>query len=97
MKKFWNSYCVEPWNNWSMTYDTMLCMPNNNPQEAWHRNLLRSKIPGMFRGSTEHVFSVALPQLIQLEGLLRPDMLTFHVPLIYPEMMAKVKSKSNLQ
>ena len=45
----------------------------------------------MFRGSTEHVFSVALPQLIQLEGLLRPDVLTFHVPLIYPEMMAKAR------
>ena len=73
MDKFWNVNCIDPWNTWSVgLFDAPLCTPSNNTQEAWHRDLLRGRIPGMFRGSTEAVFKVALPQLAELDGLLAP-------------------------
>jgi hypothetical protein len=90
MDTFWNSYCVDPWDNWSVgLFDTPLCTPSNNTQEAWHRDLLRAKIPGMFRGSTEHVFKVALPQLVQMDGLLKPTTIPFKVPAIPKLMLEK--------
>ena len=64
MDTFWTVNCVAPWDTWSTgLFDAPLCTPSNNTQEAWHRELLRSRIPGMFRGSTEHVFKVTLPQV----------------------------------
>jgi hypothetical protein len=88
MDTFWDSNCVEPWNNWSVgLFDAPLCTPSNNAQEAWHRDLLRARIPGMFRGSTEHVFRVALPQLVQMDGLLKPTTIPFEVPAIPPGML----------
>jgi hypothetical protein len=88
--KFWNSYCVEPWDCWSVgLFENPLCTPSNNTQEAWHRDLLRSRIPGHFRGSTECVFNVALPKLIDMDALLQPSILTFDVPAIPAKMMQK--------
>ena len=43
----------------------------------------------MFRGSTETVFMVALPQLIIMDGLLMPTVLPFSVPAIPKEMLVK--------
>ena len=37
-------------------------------QESWHRSILQAKIPGMFKGSTDHVFKVAMPSLIEIDG-----------------------------
>ena len=66
MKMFWNSNCLEPWSNWHMgRADVVLCTPSQNAQESWHKQILHSKIPGMFRGSTERVFMEALPQLLR--------------------------------
>ena len=88
MDKFWNVNCIDPWNTWSVgLFDAPLCTPSNNTQEAWHRDLLRGRIPGMFRGSTEAVFKVALPQLAELDGLLAPTELPFEVPAIPKAMM----------
>ena len=41
----------------------------------------------MFRGSTEAVFKVALPQLAELDGLFAPAKLPFEVPAIPKAMM----------
>ena len=90
MDKFWNSNCIEPWCNWYMgRADVVLCTPSQNAQESWHKQLLLSKIPGMFRGSTETVFMVALPQLIIMDGLLMPTVLPFSVPAIPKAMLMK--------
>jgi hypothetical protein len=90
MKTFWNSNCIEPWSNWHMgRADVVFCTPSQNAQESWHKQLLLSKIPGMFRGSTETVFMVALPQLIIMDGLLMPTVLPFSVPAIPKEMLVK--------
>ena len=90
MKKFWNSNCIEPWSNWHMgRADVVLCTPSQNAQESWHKQILQSKIPGMFRGSTERVFMEALPQLIIMDGLLMPTVLPFSVPAIPKAMLAK--------
>ena len=70
-------------------FENPLCTPSNNTQEAWHRDLLRSRIPGHFRGSTECVFNVALPKLIDMDALLQPSILTFDVPAIPAKMMQK--------
>ena len=90
MKTFWNSNCLEPWSNWHMgRADVVLCTPSQNAQESWHKQILHSKIPGMFRGSTERVFMEALPQLIIMDGLLMPTVLPFSVPAIPKAMLAK--------
>ena len=90
MDVFWNSNCQPPWDNWSMGLtDTPNSGPNNNPHEAWHRDLNRGRIPNMLRGSTEHVFEEALPQLIELDGLFKPTQLTFDVPAVPKGVMKK--------
>ena len=45
----------------------------------------------MFKGSTEGVFSTALPKLIRVDGLMLPNVLTFDVPAIPRSMMEKAK------
>ena len=90
MNTFWNSYCVDPWDCWSIgEFGCMLCTPSQQAQESWHKQLLKSRIPGAFRASTEHVFAEALPQLIQLDGVLSPTVLVFDVPAIPKQMMEK--------
>ena len=69
----------------------MLFTPHNQAQESWHKQILRSKIPGMFKGSTEGVFTTALPKLIRIDGLMLPNVLTFDVPAIPRSMLDKAK------
>ena len=59
--------------------------------QAWHRVLLTGRIPGMFKGSTEHSLQVGLPQLVRMDGLLSPDELCFDVPAIPKGMLEKAK------
>ena len=74
MDKFWDSNCQPPWDCWSVSDSScMLMTASNQTQESWHREMLRSKIPGMFKGSTERVLSIALPQLVRLDGYLIAD------------------------
>ena len=82
----WNFYLEEPWNNWSIGGGSMntvpFCTPNQNCQESWHKRILRERIPGKFKGSTEHVMQVALRQLIELDATMMRSVLQFHVPAI---------------
>ena len=90
MAKFWNSYCVKPWDCWSTgPLMVRLCTPSQNTHESWHKQILQSKIPGMFKGSTEHVFAEALPQLIEMDAVCMPSTLQFDVPAIPKGMMQK--------
>ena len=89
MDMFWDSNCRPPWNCWSMTFECPLATPNNNPHEAWHNQLIKVKIPGMFRGSTEQVFSVALPQLIEQDGWQKPSVLPYSIPMLPLAMLEK--------
>lgn len=92
LSSFWDEYMVEPWDNWSLgLFDTMLCTPSQQEQESWHKTILTSKIPGMFKGSTEHVMKVALQQLINMDGTLISDGLLFSVPGIPKGMWDKAK------
>ena len=87
LHSLWNEYFVSPWDNWSIgSFDCMLCTPSQNVQESWHRHIMTLKIPGMFKGSTEQVMHVALPQLISMDGILIPDQLLYHVPSVPPSM-----------
>ena len=82
----WNFYLADPWNNWSIEGGSMntvpFCTPNQNCQESWHSRILRERIPGKFKGSTEHVMQVALRQLIELDATMMRSVLQFHVPAI---------------
>ena len=90
MNTFWNSHCVPPWDCWSIgDFACMLCTPSQNTQERWHRQILDSRIPGMFKGSTEHVLKVALPQLIKLDGIFIPDELNFEATTLPRKMVEK--------
>ena len=51
-------------------------------QESWHKTILGSKIPGMFKGSTEHVFTHAIPQLVSIDGIDLPSRLTFETSVV---------------
>ena len=83
MDTFWNSYCVAPWDCWSIgDFACMLCTPSQNTQESWHKHLHTTRVPGLFRASTEHVFAAGLPQLIELDGVNKPKVLNFDVPCI---------------
>ena len=56
MDVFWNSYVCGGWDNWSIgLFECRLCTPSQQAQESWHKLLLQTRIPGMFKGSTEHV------------------------------------------
>ena len=80
MDKFWDSNCRDPWKCWSVgEFSCMLTTPSNQPQESYHKTILKSKIPGMFKGSTEHVIHHALPQLVKMDGLLLPSQMNFKV------------------
>ena len=43
----------------------------------------------MFRGSTEQVFSVALPQLIEQDGWQKPSVLPYSIPMLPVAMLEK--------
>ena len=71
-------------------FQTPTCTPSQQTQEAWHRSLATSIIPGMAHCSTEHLFSRLLPQLITMDALRIPSKLTFHVEgPCYPKAMAE--------
>jgi hypothetical protein len=90
MDTFWNSYCVDGWDNWHMgIFPCPLATPNQNCQESWHRQLAVSRIPSMFRASTEMLFQVGLPALIEMDAVLLPTELNFGVPSIPKAMMQK--------
>jgi len=90
MNTFWNSYCKDGWDNWHMgVFQCMLATPNQNCQESWHNHLKDSKIPGIFRSSTETLFKDALPQLIEMDAILLPTELNFKVPQIPKQVMDK--------
>ena len=85
MDTFWDSNLTNPWDCWSICdLDTMLSTPSNQVQESWHKQILQSRIPGMFKGSTESVITTALPRLIRLDGALLPYVLCFNVGLSSP-------------
>lgn len=90
MNTFWNSYIIDGWDNWTLgLFEARLCTPSQQAQESWHKLLLRTRIPSMFKGSTEFVFQESLPQLIQMDGLALPNSLRFSVPAIPKDMMKK--------
>ena len=90
MDTFWNSYCVSPWDCWSVgDFACMLCTPNQNTQESWHLHLQTTRVPALFRASTEYVFAEGLPQLIELDGIGLPKVLNFSVPCIPKGKMQK--------
>ena len=92
MRSFWNEYMVEPWDNWSIgLFDCMLCTPSQQAQESWHKQILQSRIPGMFKGSTEHVMTTAMPMLVEMDATLKPDALQFSIPMVPPAMWQKAK------
>ena len=57
----------------------MLATPENQCEESYHKGILTTKIPGMFKGSTEHVIQVAVPQLVKMDGLLLPCEINYKV------------------
>lgn len=90
MDIFWDNNLVTPWDCWSLSdCDGPLEVPLNQTQERYHRTILEGKIPGMFKGSTEHVFAVALPQLIRQDGLMKPTFLRFDVPFVPKPILKK--------
>ena len=90
MNVFWNSYCMGGWDNWSIgEFLTRIVTPSQQTQESWHKQILQSRIPGMFKGSTEHCFAESLPQLIEMDALILPTTLQFSVPAIPKAMMEK--------
>ena len=92
LQSFWNEYLVGPWDNWSVgLFDCMFCTPSQQAQESWHKQILQSRIPGMFKGSTEHVMHVALPKLVALDAALIADNLLFEVPGVPKAMLKKAK------
>ena len=81
LTKFWDSNLVSPWDNWMIgDFGTKITTPSQQPEESWHKTILNDKVPDCFRGSTEYVFTIALPKLILLDGLLLPSKLCLHVP-----------------
>ena len=91
MNTFWNTYCRDAtWRVWSVgLFDCMLCTPSQQTEESWHKQLLQSKIPGMFKGSTEHLFNATLPALVDMDAVQLPTTLTFDVPSTLPAAMIK--------
>ena len=90
LRTLWNSYCIPPWDNWSLgLFDCMLATPSQQAEESWHKMLNTSKIPGMFRGSTEYVFKETLPKLVQMDGIDLPTVLNFDVPCVPPAIIEK--------
>ena len=90
MNVFWDSNCVAPWDCWSICdLECMLATPSNQTPEAWHRDLLRKKIPGMFKASTSFVVNKTLPQLALMDGLAIPNVLNFEVTMVPTPMMEK--------
>ena len=88
MNTFWDSYCVAPWDCWSIgLFECPMCTPSQQVQESWHKQLMIKKIPGMFRASTEYVFAVTLPQLVEMDAIELPTELCFEVPAVPKEMM----------
>ena len=51
--------------------------------------ILGSKIPGMFRSSTERFFKDSLPELINIDAISIPSELVFHVPGVPRRMIEK--------
>ena len=90
VRTLWNEYMTPPWNNWSIgLFDCMFTTPSQQAHESWHKQIMQSRIPGKFKGSTEQVFKVAIPELVKMDGILIPDKLLFSVPNIPLPMLKK--------
>lgn len=90
MDVFWDSNCTPPWDCWSICdFDCMLATPSNQTSEAWHRDLLRKKIPGMFKCSTSYAINRMLPQLAMVDGIAIPNILNFDVTFLPTLMVEK--------
>lgn len=90
MTTFWNSYFTGGWDCWSLhQFECRLATPSQQTQESWHKQLLQSRIPGMFRGSTAFVFEESLPQLIEMDAIMIPTVLPFSVPAIPKALLEK--------
>ena len=95
MDTFWDSNLTNPWDCWSICdMDTMISTCSNQVHESWHNQILKSRIPGMFKGSTESVITAALPRLIRLDGALIPDVLCFNVSPPSPSTLLTHKAHS---
>jgi hypothetical protein len=94
MNIFWNSYCQGGcgWDCWSLgLFDCRLCTPSNQAQESWHKDLLISKIPSLFKASTERLFKDGLPDLIEMDAYLKPSKLNFDVTEMSEDMLKRAK------
>jgi hypothetical protein len=90
MNSFWDMYCIRGWDCWSVgQFDGPLCTPSQQAQESWHKQLMESKIPGLFRASTENLVAETLPQLVEIDAIQIPSRLCFHVPAIPKPIMEK--------
>jgi len=90
MHGFWDEYCVAPWDCWSIgSTNAMLATPSNQTIESWHKTLLHSCIPGLFKCSTEALLTVSIPQLLQMDDVKSPSHISFHLPGIPNAMLEK--------
>ena len=100
LTKFWDSNLVSPWDNWMIgDFGTKITTPSQQPEESWHKTILNDKVPDCFRGSTEYVFTIALPRLILLDGVYLPSKLCLHVPGVptgfYEKAQKYIKKQSS--
>ena len=81
MKTFEKSYLRDPWLNWSIFHagNVPQVAPSQQSQEAWHRDLMRARIPGECKQSNERVLQKTLPRLIDNDALFIPDKLNWKV------------------
>jgi hypothetical protein len=49
----------------------------------------RTKIPGLFKASTEMLISESIPQLIEADAIKIPSVLVFHVAAVPKKMLLK--------
>lgn len=83
---------IAPWDKWSIgLIDGMLSTPSQQAHESWHKQILKICIPGIFKGSTEHVMEETLAKLSNLDAAMIPDKVLFNVPSTPRAMLEKAK------
>lgn len=62
-----------------------------------HKQLLKTRIPGMFKDSTEHVMHVALPKLVRMDDAHIQEKLLFDLAGTSKAMLEKARCYSKQQ
>ena len=83
LRTFWNTYCCDPWQCWSLGHGNGIPsqIANNQPIEIWHRWVVKQFLGKLgLKKSTATVIHKTLPLIMRRDGgHISYDIISYHI------------------